>query len=177
MGPSRWWFVTAGVIAVAGVVVSAVLFARAFVSYDDRIDALQRIPVPGTGVVDLDEAGGYSVYYEGFDPEPEVDVEIDGVDLRRFVGRFTYSNGAREGVALHTFRVDEPGVYRVRAGGESVGAVAVGRSVGDGLFRRIALAVGIGGLAVVTGIVITIVVAVQRATRRRSAFPPARPGP
>ena len=62
--PSKLWFLLAGGVALAAIVVGFVVIGVAGVGYVDEIENLHRIEAPGSGRVELSRAGGYSIYYE-----------------------------------------------------------------------------------------------------------------
>src|SRR5262245_43024897 len=62
--PSKLWFLLAGGVALAAIVVGFVVIGVAGVDYVDEIENLHRIEAPGSGRVELSRAGGYSIYYE-----------------------------------------------------------------------------------------------------------------
>lgn len=193
--PSAWWFGLAAAIVVVGIVLAVVIVVRTAVGYFDRIDDFQRLDVPGSGTVALDD-GDYTIYHEypGANDDyrsdfstPDVTVTLtapDGseVPLELYDTEVTYDTGDHEGEALYSFTAEEPGDYELTADGEGTD-VAVGRGLGRGIVGSVvgALAVGLG--SAVVGAVIAIVVAIARSrerqrrriafTRSQSGWPPA----
>jgi hypothetical protein len=186
--PSGWWYGVAAGIAVAGIIIAIVVFVQTITGLIDRVDDFQRVTLPGSGTVTLEE-GDYSIYHE-FDGASSTEfgstvpitlLAPDGsaVDLERYDANVTYSWGDHEGVAAYSFTADEPGEYTVSAETQS-GVVAVGRGIGSGLVGGIvgAFLLGIGGSVI--GGVIAIVVGIKRGRDRRSRMtygPQFGPGP
>jgi hypothetical protein len=174
--PSGWWFGLAGGVAALGIVLAVVVAVMTFNSYTDKIEDFQRIEIPGSGTVTLDETGGYTVYHEypGADGDdfftPEVTVTVtapDGsdVDLDPYDSTVTYFSEDHDGVAVYSFRAFETGDYEVEVDG-TYGDLAIGRGLGGGLVGGIvgAVALGLGG--VIAGGVIAIVVGIRRSRNR-----------
>jgi hypothetical protein len=186
--PSGWWYGVAAGIAVAGIVIAIVVFVQTITGLIDRVDDFQRVTLPGSGTVTLEE-GDYSIYHE-FDGASSTEfgstvpitlLAPDGtpVDLDRYDANVTYSWGDHEGVAAYSFTAEEAGTYTVSAETQS-GVVAVGRGIGSGLVGGIvgAFLLGIGGSVI--GGVIAIVVGIKRGRDRRSRMtygPQFGPGP
>lgn len=192
--PGTGWYWLAGVIGLVGIALGITIAVRTAVGWADRIDGFQRVDVPGSGTVVLEEPGDYTIYYEFALGEDALDVRAeqtevtlvapDGseVALDEYDSQVTYQTGDHDGEALFSFTADEAGEYEVTAEGESddvlddgplQGEVAVGRGLGRGIVGGIlgALATGLGGVLV--GTVIAIVVGVTRSRerqRRRIAF-------
>lgn len=184
--PSGWWHVLGGVLMAVGVIGGLAIIGVTVVRSLSKVEDFDRVSVPGETVVSIEEAGGYTVYHE-FPGASDISdlfsgdtvgltVEIaapDGSDVRldRYSSDVSYEWEEFEGVALYSFRADEPGDYQVTAEG-AVGTVAVGRGIGDDIVDD-ALGGIIGGLlfglvAFVSGLVIVIVTAVKRGRRRRA---------
>jgi hypothetical protein len=187
--PSGWWYGVAAGIAVVSIAIAIAVLVSTISGLVDRVDDFQRVTLPGSETVTLEETGGYSVYHEysgaadssGFASFVSVDItRPDGstVVLDRYDANVTYSWGDHEGIAVYSFTADQPGDYTVSAEGER-GVVAIGRGIGSGLFGGIlgALAIGAGG-SLLAGI-IAIVVGVKRGRDRRSrmTYGPYGPGP
>jgi len=151
----------------------------------DKVADFERVDVGETGTVSLDGTGGFTIYHEydgaysstGFGGD--VAVEMTGPDgtnvsIEPYVANVTYSTGGHEGVALYSFRAEQPGQYTLQSDG-SGGTLAVGRGVGKDLFGRIAAGILVGILGLVLGAVLAIVVGVQRGRDRRRRFISATP--
>ena len=199
--PSGWWYGLAVGVAVAGIVIAIVVFVQSISGLIDRVDEFQRVSLPGSTTVTLEEAGGYTVYHEfsgassdstfgGTESDPGVGSAVSvtitapngsTVALDRYDANVSYSWGDHEGVAVYSFTADQPGDYTVAAEGQ-IGEVAIGRGIGSGLVGGIvgSFAVGIGGSLL--GGIIAIVVGVKRGRSRRGRqtygpqFGPGPPG-
>jgi hypothetical protein len=176
-GTGRFWL--AGALVVAGIVGAVVILVWVAVGYATAIDDFDRIPVPGEEVVEVRDAGGYTLYVEAPGAVdrgiPLVPMEIvpatggEPLELRRYSARVTYTSGSREGIAVWSVQIPEPGRYRITTGGEpGLTNVAFGRGLGRGLAGRIAAAVLVGGLGVTAGAVLAIVTGVQRSRSRKA---------
>ena len=184
--PSGWWFVVAGIVAIAGIAVGMAVIVRGAVGLGDRVEDLDRAVMPTTLEVEITDAGGYSIYheYDGIGSvqvrdEPDVTVtDPSGRDvvLRSYRATVTYNMRGHNGVGVYTFRADEPGTYEVQASmpfsSSGRDLIAVGPGIGSGLAVAIASGTALIGLSVIAGIVIAIVVGVTRGRRRRAAMPP-----
>src|ERR671912_341140 len=135
-GPSKWWFLVAGLVTVGGIALAILIFVVGLMNFFDRIEGFQRVDVPGTAQVVLG-TGGYSVYHEytgassdigiGFVGMPAVTITSpsgDAVDLRPYTTNVTYSGSGYEGEGILTFDADEaagrwlgPPVPELRAAG------------------------------------------------------------
>lgn len=175
-GPSTrgYWF--AGALALAAVLVSVAIVATGVLRITSAIDDLQRVDVPGEGLVTFTEPGGYTVYYEGpgvgedggipgFSAALVPEGGEEGIPLSDYVGSFTYSLGGHDGAALWTVRIERPGTYRLVAFDETApgGTLAVGPSVGGGFIGSILAAMAVGLL----GLVLAAAVAIATLKRRR----------
>jgi hypothetical protein len=179
VGPSKAWFWLAGAIGLLGIALGTFLVVAAVVGYFDRIDDFQRVPVPGSGEVLLEDDGGYTVYFEApFIPDaddPDVEVRIEPVGggaplrLRDYGSSVSYSQGDVDGTAMQSFRVEEPGTYEVTATGEP-GRVAIGRGLGSAIRPGL-----VGAAVIVAAIIVAATLALLVGLRRISAkrrFPP-----
>jgi hypothetical protein len=125
---SAWWFVIAGVIALAGVAASLLYLGPRIIA----LDALfQRAVVPGSTLLVLDKPGYYTIYYErqdwsGGDMRPalaalQVVVVNEATGARLPVSKPSmekeYSIGSsRAGASILGFSIDRPGRYRLTGG-------------------------------------------------------------
>jgi hypothetical protein len=189
-GPSKWWFLVAGLVAVGGIALAILIFVVGLMNFFDRIEGFQRVDVPGTAQVVLG-TGGYSVYHEytgassdigiGFVGMPAVTITSpsgDAVDLRPYTTNVTYSGSGYEGEGILTFDADEAGTYVVEASGEPGSEVAIGRGIGAGMVGTVVGAFVAGGVGILAGLIVAIVVGVRRSQNRRSRMGPfGPPGP
>ncbi|MGW5141891.1 hypothetical protein ACWEPH_22755 [Nocardia beijingensis] len=177
--PSGRWFALGGALIGLGIIGGIVLGAFGFLQTSGRIDDFQRVKVPGSGVVNLAESGGHTVYleYSGASsraPSGTVSLRVldpDGqhAELRKYDATITYSFGRHEGRAGFSFEATKPGAYRVTTAGSSEVTVAIGQGLGSSFVGTLlgALALGFGG--VVLGVLVIVVVAVKRSANRRKA--------
>jgi hypothetical protein len=152
-----------------------------------RIDSFERVAVPGSGEVSLDHSGDYVIYYEGLGaaegnvPDFNVTVNpaaapaaVQSLDVYSGVG-LSYTFGAREGQAVLTLEVAQPGRFLIEAttdaadvaGGRSL---AVGSSIAGGIVSG-ALPGAIAMVAAIGGAIAIAAVRHTRAERARSLAP------
>lgn len=189
---SVWWFVAAGAIAVAGIA-GAVEYA---VSRIGGLDStMQRVVVPGTAVLDLDQPGTYTIYHERrtfvagqyYDTAIPTGLHIvlSEADTDREVGlaaakyHTTYSIGERQGRSFLQFAIDRPGRYRLSAelpSSKTLPSTVIaidpgtpGRSI-TGLFRLVGvcLAFVFSGFGI-AGLIVVVTV-MQRDKAKRAAL-------
>ena len=176
--PGRVWYWVAPLVLLAGAAWLVVGLVR-------EIDSFQRVAVPGTGEVSLDHSGGYVIYYEGAGAAsgdiPAVNVTVTPVSapaavqsLGAYSGSLYYRIGSREGRAVLSLEVAQPGRFVIKAaaaptvaGGSSL---AVGSSVA-GSIVRIAVPSVVAMLAAIGGAIAIAIVRRSRAKRARSAAP------
>ncbi|MGH9278568.1 MAG: hypothetical protein ACRD12_10760 [Acidimicrobiales bacterium] len=157
--PSRLWYWVGGGTAVLGLVIAVAWITSAVVGYLGRVDDFQRVSVPGEATVQFTGTGGYTVYYEApgaaEGPLPPGRVTMSHVatgaevKFNDYDGNFTYETPSREGRAVLTFSISEPGAYRVQTftDGPGKGDIALGRSLAPAEF----------GVAIAGSVVIVIV--------------------
>lgn len=170
--PSGWWFAFGGLLIAIGVLGGLGLGIFGITQASGKIDDFQRIPVPGSGDVQLTETGGYTVYFEGLAGRVNVvitDPAGSAVPLNKYDATVTYSFGKHSGEAAFSFEVKQPGTYHVTTKGDSGGTAAVGRGLGDSFVFQLFAAFGIGGGGLILGLVVIIVVAVKRSGSKRRA--------
>jgi hypothetical protein len=150
-----------------------------FVSLSSKVDAFQRVPLPGGGTVTLNHSGGYVVYYEGPGATsgqiPSFNVRITPTappaavaDLRSYTATVTYTIGVHQGRAVLTLQVVHPGKFLVTASGATAVAgsdLAFGSSVAGGIVGTVLLSLGL----IFLGIIVAIVLFIIRLTRTRRA--------
>jgi hypothetical protein len=183
-----------GALVGVGVLVGALLLGLAvshsigeFRDLGDDVDAMDRISVPGEGVVTIDGAGDRVIYVEGgggaapiatLSPT-EVTVESTAPDstpipVRNVSVSETYDLSGHSGRAALEFTVDEPGDYRiaVEEAPSSVTNVAVGPHLDligpiGSIFVAVFVPAGVGGVLVIAGAVVLIVTGVRRSAAQR----------
>ena len=180
--PGRVWYWVALLVFVAGMA----WLVLGLVLLNGQIDSFQRVAVPGSGEVSLDHSGDYVIYYEGLGAAegkiPPFDVTVNpaaapaavqSLDVYSGVG-LTYSFGAREGSAVLTLEVAQPGTFVIEvtdgpgvAGGSSF---AVGSSIA-GSIAGIALPSVVASLVAIGGAIVIAIVRHSRAKRAQSLAP------
>lgn len=154
--PSRWYYVLAAIVFVAGWGLFAVFL---FLGLRGLGSKLQRVVVPGQSELALTEAGDHTIFYEfhsvvgnrvystdenlsGLECELVSKATGARVPISASFFSTTYSVGSHEGKSLFDFHVDQPGAYTLSA------AYAAGHegpeivlTVGQGIFVRIAVTV------------------------------------
>ncbi len=191
-----------GALVGVGFLVGALLLGLAvshsigeFRDLGDDVDAMDRISVPGEGVVTIDGAGDRVIYVEGgggaapiatLSPT-EVTVESIAPDstpipVRNVSVSETYDLSGHSGRAALEFTVDEPGDYRiaVEEAPSWVTNVAVGPHLDligpiGSIFVAVFVPAGVGGVLVLAGAVVLIVTGVRRSAAQRQARVAAAP--
>jgi Protein of unknown function (DUF2510) len=185
--PAVFWYWVAGAAVVAAVVWFALSLFLGIRSINGQVEEFQRVPIPGQAEVSFAEPGGYTLYYEGWgaaDEQPTIPpfrVSLvsgggEEVSIRDYGGSQSYDLGGHSGRALATFRIEQPGRFLLRTEGEPPGVeanVAVGRSVGPGIFRTVIPTLAGTMILVLGGAVLAVVVAVRRNRARRLLPAPA----
>ena len=186
MGPSRWWYAVAALVAVGGLAVAGVLGVRAVVDFSDRVDDLDRVPIFATEEVSLDE-GAYTLYYE--QPSRSVVVVVPPVDpgfecegdfdprLEEYDSDVTYDVDGREGTAVASFDIPAPTrctlTPAVPAGDQELGAqVAVGPSVYRGPLQQGFVAGAVALTAILAAAAITLFTGLGRVRAKRPGASP-----
>jgi hypothetical protein len=187
--PGRYWYWVAGALAVAAVVWLALSLFLGFRSLSRQVQGFQRVAIPGQGEVNFAEPGGYTLYFEGLGASDEqvtippfrfslTTVGGEEVSIRPYGGSATYGLAGHSGRAVGTFQIEEPGRFLLQTEGEPQGGqanLAVGRSVGPGIFRVVSVAI-VGTLVLLlAGAVLAVVVAVRRGRARMLLAPAAQP--
>jgi hypothetical protein len=184
--PSGWYYVLAGLVAVAGIAGFAMLLI-------DGISAISsgstQVVVPGKQALTLTETGDYTVFHEyrcvidgtvysghagdASGIECRLTRTSDGQDIKLSPASMhsTYTIGSRAGVSLFEFNIDAPGEYTFEANYPAgrFGPKTV-MAIGQGFVGRLLVTI-LGGLGILfgsLGLAITIVI-VTAIKRRRSA--------
>jgi hypothetical protein len=179
--PVRFWYWVAGAAVVAAVLWLALSLFVGFRSLSRQVEGFQRVPIPGQAEVSFAEPGGYTVYFEGVGASDEqvpippfrfslTTVGGAEVSIRPYGGSATYGLAGHSGRAVATFQIEEPGRFLLQTEGESQGgqaSLAVGRSVGPGIFGVVSGAIAGALILVLAGAVLAVVVAVRRNRARR----------
>ena len=185
--PGRAGYVIAAVVLVAGLVGMALALYCGLSGL-----SLQRVVVPGSGEIAIDEPGRYTIYHESrsvvdgrvYDVEGVAGLTVELVSaetgetipLEAPFGDTTYDFGGRSGRGVLAFDVDRSGDYRLSAdypGGSGPETVL---AVGGGIGKRIAMTV-VGAIASAGGgFVLALAIGIFTFVRRRRArrsVPPA----
>ncbi|QLY32153.1 hypothetical protein H0264_07725 [Nocardia huaxiensis] len=170
--PSGWWFAVGALLIVVGVVGGAVLAISAFVGLANKVDDFQRVSVPGSSTVQLD-SGDYTIYLEGPDggSGSVLVTAPDGseVTLEPYTSKVTYSFGGHDGEAEFSFTAKQSGSYEVTTEGSSTMTVAIGSGLGGGIVGAVLGALALGLIGLFLGIGVLVTVAVKRSGSKRRA--------
>lgn len=175
--PSLWWIA-------AGILVAVVGFVGAFVvgfgddDMSDRVSQLQRVPVPGSGDIQLSADQDYLGYveYDGASSaalQDEVSATLldpagHAVPLGQLGSRSSYyQSGDREGRSAFAFRTDVNGTYHLTVEGPPGTTIAVGTDVSPGLIKSIVVGFLIIGAGFIAGAAIVVSVIIRRDRHRR----------
>jgi len=192
--PVAWWYLTALIVLVVGLVGGVVLIRN---GVDDAERTARRefttYPVNERGTVSFDAEGSFTMYFEGpaaLVASEDVDnlvakleisfVEVatgETVPLEPYEAYDSSSNGGIERVPIKTFRIDRPGDYLLEVRTTEFPAEASSVSVGPSPYRPLVLGLIMGSWLIAAALVgaVTAIVAVssQRGRAKRAA---ARPG-
>lgn len=180
-GPSRKGYVFAAAVLAAGVVGFALVL---FLGLSGL--SMQRVVVPGSAELALEEPGRYTIYHESrsvmdgrvydVDDVSGLTVELvsaetgESVPLDAPGANTTYELRGRSGRGVLTFEVDRPGAYRLSADYPAGAGPETVLAVGKGLGARIAMTVA-GAIAIGIGaFLLAAAIAVVTFVRRRRAF-------
>ena len=173
----------------------------------DRVGGYPAVAAGREELVTFDDAGGKTAYFEStcFDcgddssavaPDLEITSEDgDSLDVGAYAtdgtatpsyndGFFSYTRGRFDGEPEYTFRIPEPGTYRVRVGSSDApdAQMRLGPSVARTWFSGLLLTVGgviVGVVLLAAGVVVLLVAGSRRRRWRRQAaagsWPPAGP--
>jgi hypothetical protein len=189
VSPAGYW--VAGAILVLGCGGAVVWFVVAIIGLVDAPNDFARFDVPGSAVVALDD-GDWMIYHEypganssSYRIPPSVDVTGPTgrpVSVRPVSGSYTYDIGGHDGVAIYEFTANDAGSYTIDAQtvGEPLGRGADGIAIGRPMFGASQLgsilgSMGLGGAALVIGLIVLIVTIVRRGNARRARRPPIAP--
>lgn len=187
--PARFWYWVAGAAAAVAVVWLVLGLVLGLLWVTRQVEAFQRVPIPGAVQVSFDEPGGYTIYYEWEGvgaaehvPLPSFNATLtsvstgEQVSIRDYGAPTTYEFAGRSGLALGTFRIQEPGRFLLQTEGESHGGqanAAVGPGIGRLLFRGVIPSLAGGLILLLAGGIVALVVAVRRNRARRLLPAPA----
>ena len=179
MSPAGYWI--AGGILLIGCGAAIVWFVLAIVGQINAPDDFDRIAIPGTKTLTLDE-GEWVVYYEStldwgsYYTPPSVTVsDARGRDVAlRYHSSSSYTQGGRRGESLWSFDAPTSGAYTIDVAtvGEPVstrgGQIAVGRPLfSGGAVASILGSIALGAVSFIAGLVVLIVTIVRRGRAKR----------
>lgn len=196
--PSRTGYVVAAAIFLIGALIAGALIAYVAISLINVGNDMERVIIPGTSEVTLEDTGRYTVFYErqsriderefdsGGDP-PELDIEVTDVDSGERIpvsegfGDVSYSFWSRSGESIASFQIDEPGSYEISVeyAGDAVDEEAV-LALGEGMGTTIILVIfaALGSGAFFCGSVgVALIVAIITLIRRSRASSPSSQSP
>ena len=162
----------AAVIAIVGLVAGVAVGVMSYRDSQDRIDDFDRVSIPGTMSVQLDEATGRVMYYEGTDTIRfnELSIAVTDpagtpVDVSPYDGEMIYETGdLTQGRAVATFDVSEPGTYEIAVSGIDSGQLVVGESFSGRALPGVLAGLAIAGLSVTAGFVLWLLTFVMRSS-------------
>lgn len=131
--PSRWYFVLAAGIFLAGIVIAALVIGSSAEGFFKDFDAdmgkvMQRVIVPGSGELDLSEAGSYTIFYEyrsevnGVKYQtgsnlPDMNCSLTAGETEVMIlpsvsqAHYHFDLQDRAGIAVMKFEIEQPGTY------------------------------------------------------------------
>ena len=197
--PSVLWYWVAGALITAGLAWLVGGFVYGFTSLARQVDEFQRVPLPGQGEVIFAEAGDYVLYYEAIDAVGgSIGVSVgtssasdripssfrarivptderNTVPISDFEGSLTYTVGGHAGQALGSFRIENPGTYRLQTwleDGEPA-TVALGPGLGSEITAIVLIPLGGAAILVPAGAGVAVVAGIERsrAKRQMNAWP------
>lgn len=184
-----WWYLTALVVLVAGVVGGVALIRNGVDAERTARREFTTYPVNERGTVSFDAEGSFTMYFQG----PAALVASDDVDnlvakldisfvevatgetvpLAPYETYDSSSNSGIEQVPIKTFRIDRPGDYLLEVRTTEFPAEASSVSVGPSPYRPLLLGLVMGCWFIAAGMVAavtaTIVVSSQRGRSKRAA--------
>ncbi|MEZ5991645.1 MAG: hypothetical protein R3E76_04770 [Planctomycetota bacterium] len=172
-----WFFLGPAILVLGGVGAFELMVAGILSAGSD----MQHVPVPGEGVVHINEAGDMTLFYEQFKvASATVPVGLN-VQIRPVGGSatlpvgsttsFTYSNGRLAGRSIGAVNFPEAGDYKVKVsvpeGVPADGNVALGGNPAGAILGTIFGFIGIGFASFVLCILVLVVVGVKRGKHRK----------
>jgi hypothetical protein len=178
--PSKIFYGVSVFAFIAGVVLFFVVLLFGILSSFNNVG--HQVVVPGSGIIELDEAGNYNIFHEYrsiVDGKVYSSNSINGlvyalrnvktgefITLTNPESNMNYSINGREGRSIFEFNIDEPGRYEFEAwyetenGEEAV--LAIGKGFGANLFVTIILCFGILFGSIVISILIFLITFFKR---------------
>jgi hypothetical protein len=185
----RGWYLTAGALAVFCLIGAAVVMQVGGARFEERVDVMQRVPIPGQRVLYAGEPTEFTIFYEvpGAAPEDVVAPPLT-IHVVRQDGQLaqldqpwldqTYALPGHSGRAVATFAADAAGEYLLMVHGRapSDAMLAIGESpFGPLLWAGLLVFVAVVALA----LLVLVALLRGRAARRRASAslgqPPLQP--
>ncbi|HJR52344.1 MAG TPA: hypothetical protein VJ982_01385 [Gemmatimonadota bacterium] len=188
--PGRKGYVAAAILFLLGLAVAG---AFLFLRLRDLGEGIQQVVVPGAAELELDEAGGWTIYHETgatVDGRYYASEVVSGlavsitdpyggpVEVRAPGATTSYEMGGRRGRSILGFEADGPGTYVLTGEYPEVGGPQVVLGVAHGFGRDLALTIGgtlalaFGSAGLAAAIAAFTFVRRYRAKRRPPAVPP-----
>ena len=185
--PSRKGYLVAALMLVVSLILAGLLVAYFVMSILGIADEMQQVVLPQGGVVTLSEPGVYTVFYEhessvaGQHYSTSSHLPTMTITIKEAAGsggllpvspasmNTNYHLGSRSGYSVWTFDAPQAGDYRIEGSynhpGEPDRVFAIGKGMTSAiLLSLLALfaAIGIGGIGLITALVLGIVTLVRR---------------
>jgi hypothetical protein len=179
--PGRIWYLVGLLVFLGGVAWLVV----GIVSVFSHVNSFPRVAVPAGGQVSLDHSGGYVIYYEVptgrsvLIPQVQVRVAAASADaalgpMAPYNGSLSYSNGSRQGYAILTLQVIQPGRFTVTTPGQTDLPPGSDLAFGDSFGRGLAVSIGGGVLLILAGLgglIAIFIIRIVKTNRARSPVP------
>lgn len=184
LGPSRWYYGLAALIAVAGIALSISTMISGISSMGSE---MQQVVVPGNSDLQFSVVGEYTIFYEnqsvvdgrvystgGDIPSLQIEVKnkTTGIKVDTYTpgGSFSYSFGGRTGRSVLAFNIDQPGTYVLSAGyPEGTSGPQVVLAVGHGLAGSIVSGIMLPLLLFFGSIVVAAIIVILTYLKRKEA--------
>jgi hypothetical protein len=181
--PGRKWYAVAAIILCVGVAVFGIFL---FLRIRSFAEDFQRVVVPGSAEVTIDEAGTWTIYQEAgssFGGVVYGTADLTGLQVEVFAPSGasipvmppnvseTYEIGGRRGYAIFRFEAPEAGTYRLTArypgGTGATGILTVGQGFTLGIVWTVFGAIAILMVAITLALLVAAVTFVKRYRARR----------
>ncbi|MEI7835834.1 MAG: hypothetical protein WCK05_05415 [Planctomycetota bacterium] len=197
-GPSWWWYVVGGAIAVAGAVFCVAFLIQRVMSVTD---GMQQVVVPGEGRLTLARPGHYMIFHEyqrnidgkvyssspgvaGLECVLKASKTGQTVPLSPVNMSVQYNLGGRAGAGVFQFDITEPGEYVLTGtiSGPGANAPAV-LAVGDDFMKKLLVTIFgcmgsmFGGVILAVGVILLTFFKRRKARRaqQQGEIPPVMP--
>jgi len=184
-GPGRKWYALAAVLFLIGAVGGGLLLYKGVSGFREGV---VRVPVPEGSVVELHEAGTWSIFYEYrgeldgvfYSNPPQVPEELEvsvvdstgaQVEVGAPIGSFNYATGGHSGVSIGAIEVTVPGRHTIEVTypGPERFNLALGRSIGRKTLHVVLGAITIGAFGFIAFVVWLIVFILRYRAKRSPA--------